>query len=310
MKRATTMLTFTLCGLIAWGATGRCDEVPAKRVLAIGIDGVRPDTLAKAATPHLDELIEQGSYADTTQILGPRYQKNDTISGPGWSSYLTGVWADKHGAHDNSFEGKMFAQYPHFFARLKQQFPGARTASFVNWEPIDTHIVTHADVRLLYSPEDDDFALMDARIAREASTFLAEDDPHAIMVYFGNVDAAGHGSGFHPTVSQYVQAIEQADRHVGALMASLKARTNYEQEDWLILVSTDHGGKGTSHSDGHGVPEICTIFLIVSGPSAKQGRLESPTYVVDLPVTALVHLGVQLDPAWQLDGKAVGLREQ
>lgn len=296
-------------GLFAVGGIGAADDVPAKRVLAIGIDGLRPDALAAAMTPHLDKLIESGGYSNTTQILGSRYQKNDTISGPGWSSFLTGVWADKHGVHDNSFQGKNYEEYPHFFARLKQQFPAARTGSFVDWAPIDAHIVTHSDVRKVYPASDaESYAEMDTRIAADASAFLANDDPHATVVYFGAVDETGHRHGFHPTVREYVQAIEKVDRHVGQLVSALRTRSAYEAEDWLVLVSTDHGGKGTGHGGGHDVPEIRTTFLIVSGRSARKGKIEQPTYLVDLPVTALVHLGVGIDPGWKLDGQAVGRR--
>jgi hypothetical protein len=36
--------------------------------------------------------------------------------------------------------------------------------------------------------------------------------------------------------------------------------------------------------------------------------IEDPSYIVDVPITALTHLGVPIDSAWQLDGKAVGIR--
>ena len=128
------------------------------------------------------------------------------------------------------------------------------------------------------------------------------------MVYFGAVDETGHKHGFHPDVPQYVAAIEQVDEHVGEVLTAMRSRPNFEREDWLVVVSTDHGGKGTGHGDGHKVPEILTTFIIVSGQSATKGRISQPTYVVDVPVTGLVHLGVKLDPEWKLDGKPVGLQ--
>jgi len=128
------------------------------------------------------------------------------------------------------------------------------------------------------------------------------------MVYFGSVDESGHKVGFHPSVNLYVAAIEVVDGQVGQLLKAIDSRPSRAAENWLILVSTDHGGKGTGHGDGHKVPEICTVFLIVSGPAAQQGKIEKQTYLVDLPVTALVHLGVKIDPAWKLDGQAVGLK--
>ena len=278
-------------------------------MLAIGIDGLRSDALRAAKTPWLDQLIANGGFTDTTKILGKRYRNSDTVSGPGWSSFLTGVWADKHGVNDNRFEGKNYEQFPHFFAYVKRQYPRARTASFVDWEPIDTHIVSHTDVRKVYPAKGaDGYTEMDRQIADDATEFLASDDPHAVVVYFGAVDETGHRDGFHPTVDSYIAAIETVDTHVGRLIRALRSRPEYEQENWLVVVSTDHGGRGTGHGGGHDIPEINTTFLIVSGGAAKRGPIEQPTYVVDLPVTALTHLGVRVDPEWDLDGKPVGLK--
>lgn len=284
-------------------------SVPRNRVLAIGIDGTRFDALTKAKTPNLDELMQNGAWTDNTQILGERYQKNDTISGPGWSSYLTGVWADKHGVHDNSFEGRNYGPFPHFFKYVKEHYPRARTASFVDWEPIHQFIVSNADVNQVYPAHGpDEYTTNDAKIAADAAALLTEDDPHAVMVYFGAVDETGHRFGFHPDVEQYVAAIETVDEHVGELVAALKSRKGYANENWLIVVSTDHGGQGLGHGGGHSIAEIRTTFLIVSGAAARQGKIEEQTYVVDLPVTALTHLGVQVDPDWKLDGRSVGLK--
>jgi arylsulfatase A-like enzyme len=74
-----------------------------------------------------------------------------------------------------------------------------------------------------------------------------------------------------------------------------------------VVVTSDHGGKGKGHGDGHQSPEILNSFLIVSGPSAERGKFTEQTYLVDAPVTVLTHLGVKIDPSWKLDGRAVGL---
>lgn len=88
---------------------------PSKKVLIIGIDGCRFDALQSADTPQLDQLIADGCYDPDCHIVGERYQGNDTISGPGWSSILTGVWADKHGVNDNTFKGKTTRNIRMFF---------------------------------------------------------------------------------------------------------------------------------------------------------------------------------------------------
>ena len=285
--------------------------IPKGRVLVIGIDGVRPDALQIADTPAIDELITAGAFTNNTKILGDRYRDNETISGPGWSSFLTGVWADKHGVNDNTFRGENYDKYPHFFAYLKQAFPKAITGSFVDWEPIDTFILRDADVReVCPASSKDSLSQKDEKLANKAAEFLAQQNPHAVFVYFGQVDEIGHQDGFHPSVPSYLQALQVVDAHVASLIKAIQSRPEYLEENWLVVISTDHGGRGRKHRGGHDVPEIVTIFLVVSGSNSIQGEIEEPSYIVDVPVTALTHLGVAIDVAWQLDGKAVGIRQE
>lgn len=51
-----------------------------------------------------------------------------------------------------------------------------------------------------------------------------------------------------------------------------------------------------------------TTFILVSGPMAAIGTPVEETFIVDVAVTALAHLGIEIDPAWALDGRPVGLR--
>ena len=89
----------------------------------------------------------------------------------------------------------------------------------------------------------------------------------------------------------------------------MKARKKYAEEDWLFVVTSDHGGQGKGHGGGHDKPEIFNSFLIVSGNAAKRGTFDEQVYLVDAPVTVLAHLGVQPKDAWKLDGRPVGLEK-
>ena len=231
------------------------EEPVRNKVLLIGIDGCRPDALRKAKTPSLDGLIRQGAYSFEAQT------GDITVSGPGWASLLTGVWRNKHGVRDNKFEGANFQQYPHFFRRLKQRQPQVFTASVVHWAPINTAIVTDAD--LVVSVKED------RQVAGEAERILREREPDVVFVHFDDVDEAGHQHGFHPTAMPYVRAIEQTDVYVGRLLQAVRSRKSYARENWLVLVSTDHGGSGKGH--GRNVPEHRTGCLPALPISSESG---------------------------------------
>ena len=87
----------------------------------------------------------------------------------------------------------------------------------------------------------------------------------------------------------------------------MHARRTYAREDWLILVSTDHGRRADGDHGGD-TPEERTIFYLASGPSALRGAPVRPPEIVDVAVTALAHLGIPADTTWHLDGHVVGLK--
>ncbi len=221
-----------------------------KKVLIIGIDGCRSDALQAAETPNLDKLIAKG-------IFSPDAINDDiTISGPSWSAILCGVWSDKHLVTNNSFNGSDYDSYPHVFKHLNDFDPNLNTVSICRWGPINDFIVQdHADFKWNTSS--------DLEVATEAATYFAQNDPDVMFLHFDDVDHAGHGHGFAITVPEYRAAIEDVDAHVGTVIEALEQRPNYPNEDWLVLVTTDHGGIGTSHG-GSSIEEE-NVFIIASG---------------------------------------------
>ncbi len=266
----------------------------AKKVLLIGIDGVRPDALEAAKTPHLDKLITQSAYSYCAQT------DENTLSGPGWSNILTGVWSRKHGVTDNFFIGENYRDYPSFFTRLEQLRPELYTISAVSWRPINNHIIPLADQKCTYYDSEGDL-----KVTRDAIRILSKEDPDVMFIHFLDVDLAGHNYGFHPSIPRYLREIEDVDKKIGSVLRALYRRKNYPREDWLILCTTDHGGRIDGHGDN--VPEDRTIFYILNGKSVIRGKLDPPPNQVDIVPTILKHLQIPIDPAWGLDGLVRGL---
>ena len=245
--------------LLSFSFSPFLSQTASSRVLLIGIDGVRSDALTSANTPNLDALMSEGVYS-------PDALNDDiTISGPGWSDILCGVRSDKHLVVDNSFSGSNYVDYPSLFQRIESTYTTVSTVSICHWAPINDYIVgTDADVI--------ENVGSDLEVQNSAVNQLENNDPHAIFIHFDDVDYAGHGYGFSPDVPQYIAAIENADAHVGGVLSALYSRPNYAQEDWLVIVTHDHGGVGYSH--GGTSIEHRNVSFIASG-------LNIPTQLVE-----------------------------
>jgi predicted AlkP superfamily pyrophosphatase or phosphodiesterase len=305
IRPVTALVVLTLSSLPVQG------QAPvAKKVLLIGIDGCRPDAILAAQEAFtLKALIQDGAFSPQTDVLGERPTGAATLTGPGWSSVLTGVWADKHGVKDNLFRDSHFQEYPSFFLRLKQARPKAVTAALVSWKPFGEYVFSGPEgCRLVVDGDKHGYGEGDRQVTQAAEQLLAEQNPDALFVYFGEVDSTGHGYGFHPKAPKYTRSIEIVDSQIERILKALRQRPSYAAEDWLILVCTDHGGKGKEHGLGEKEPEIRTGFLILHGPSVLKGKIAGKTFNVDVAVTALTHLGVPIQAQWKLDGRVVGLK--
>ena len=257
--------------------------------LVIGIDGVRPDALRKAKTPHLDQLTAEGlsSFSASTQLEAP------TKSGPGWASVLTGVDANKHGVVANEgYEGRNPA-FPTFVARAQSE-AAVRSAVGASWIHVHSLIEDDATNIEWWAPDD------------PLSDWLAErivtGPEELFFVHFDDVDHAGHASGFSPENAAYLAEVEDVDRQIGKLLRAIDERSNRRDERWLIAVTTDHGGEGTDHGALDAANR--TIFVILSGDGISPGELGAASHL-DVAPTVLDHLGAEPKADWGLDGRSL-----
>jgi predicted AlkP superfamily pyrophosphatase or phosphodiesterase len=293
-------LTLAACG---------SDASKTKHALVIGIDGLRVDALQQVSTPAMDALIADGTVtyeAIAGGELGTATEQR-TLSGPGWSSILTGVWVDKHGVEDNGFDDARYDEYPHFFARVREKNPAAYLSSFVTWGPINDDILASAEANAAFSPQDaGNSAEADAAVTAAVVAHLAAETPDVVFVQLDDIDYQGHRAGFSPMAPEYASAVETVDSQVGEMVDAIVARPTYSMEDWLVVLTTDHGGNGVLH--GLQSDEERTIFIIASGGSTVRGRVVSPgPGHTAVPPTVMKHLGLEVDAAWGWESEPFGL---
>ena len=152
--------------------------------------------------------------------------------------------------------------------------PDNSNLSLSQWHPINGQIA-NGFVDITRNTADSSTDVKNKAVAE-----LGVEDLTALFVHFDDVDHAGHGSGFGPNNSNYISAIETVDAAIGELVVALKNRPNYNKEDWMVIVSTDHGGIGTSH--GGDTEEERTIFMIVSGGNIPKKEIAKTTSDVEV----------------------------
>jgi len=269
-------------------------DPPPKKVLIIGIDGTQPAVLQTARTPNLDALRTNNGCWSYRAVTHPT-----THSAACWSSFFTGVWGDKNGVNDpnNAMTPNSFSNYPSFFHRLKRANTNLYTVALARWSAISevwrtpTNAPGGADLVQSFGS--------DAAITTATSNILATNHPDVLFTILLDVDSAGHSSGWGS--SNYLYQVQLADSRVGQMMNALTHRVNYTNEDWLVIVLSDHGAHdGTTE-------QTRITFHIVNGRNTARGVMNPSPSIVDLCATVLTHMEVPINPAWNLDARVEGL---
>ncbi|KQO64435.1 alkaline phosphatase family protein [Curtobacterium sp. Leaf261] len=269
----------------------------ARKVMLIGIDGLRiDDALRPGAAPNLAALVAAGSMSRLTMEV-------PTISGPGWSSLLTGATHAEHGVSDNTFSGHTLRANADFLSRAFFADQRRTTFAAADWPPLvdpagpGPVIAFRDDQRrsgmhavVLRDGELRGYDAMDGEITAAAELAIREAGPDASFVYLGAVDEAGHLHG--GASPEYAATVLQTDARLGRLLDAIRRRIAREDldEDWLVGVTTDHG-----HLDagGHGGgDEVLRRSFLALGRFGGAGAVPVPGDLepCDVPGVLLAHL--------------------
>lgn len=237
-----------------------------RKALIIIADGIPADVIEKTETPHLDDIAKSGGYgrAFTGGEKG-FYTQSPTISAPGYAHTLTGVWSYKHNIWDNDLPAPNYT-YPTIFRLLKMSNPQASTAIFSTWTDNRTKLVGEGlsqtgnfkfdyiadgfELDTIQFPVQDSLRIskIDDRVTEETSAIIREKGPDLSWVYLEFTDDMGHRFGDSP---KFYHAVKHADEQIGKIWESVKYREKQFHEEWMVVITTDHG-RTPDTGKGHG----------------------------------------------------------
>lgn len=263
-----TKIKFILTLLCALGLTSIYAQ---RKVVFIIVDGIPADVIEAVPTPVLDEISQAGSY--TRAYLGGEkggYSQSPTISAVGYNHVLTGTWSNKHNVWGNGITDPNY-NYWNIFRIAKTVRPETKTAIFSSWTDNRTKLIGEGlpaagnlkldyafdgleldKVKFPHTADKTHMLNIDEAVATEAARYIEEKGSDLLWVYLEFPDDMGHMHGDSP---QLIDAVKKADAQLGRIWNAIQARMKKYSEEWMIIVTTDHGRDATTGKNHGGQSE-------------------------------------------------------
>lgn len=238
----------------------------AKKVIVIGYDGCRADNLTMCEDDGGIMMLQKEGSAVLSYCGGvnyPQINKQDTSTAPGWCSMLIGKWAGEIGVTGNGMPKSN--DYLTLLTTLVEDKKIDSSAFYVSWgghfvDDDSTYINERhyveekgLNVNMLKAGDDDGTKknVLDDVTKADCSDF--------IFSIFEYCDHTGHDSGFCMNNPEIVKAFADQEETAAEVINAVKARETYDEEDWLIIITSDHGG----YNSWHGGPTMQERYTFI-----------------------------------------------
>ena len=273
-----------------------------KKVVFIIADGIPADVVERVQTPNLDAIAKEGRYM-RAYVGGEKeaYSQTPTISAVGYNSLLTGTWVNKHNVWDNDIKAPNY-NYWNIFRFLKQQYPTKKTAIYSSWTDNRTKLIGdsvaaagnihpdyHADgyeldtINFPHDKQRDFMHKIDETVTEAASAGIRNNAPDLSWVYLEYTDDMGHMYG---DSREFYNAVSMMDAQVGKIWSAIKYRKERFNEDWLVIITTDHGrDEQTGKSHGGQSQRQRSTWIVTNYRNLNNYALYYQPAIVDIMPT-------------------------
>lgn len=311
MRRVYYLMLISMCCVSLFAKT--------KKAVYIIIDGVPADQIERLHTPAIFDIASRGAYgrAYTGGEIGG-YSQTATISAIGYTNLLTATWYNKHNVGGNSNLNPNY-NYWTLFRIAKEQSKDYKTAIYSSWTDNRTVLIgegkaetNHLKIDFVKDGYDLDTVRfpkrkkdlhifdIDEQISKDAAEGICKDAPDLSWVYLWYTDDAGHIAGNGDFFDEYVR---KADVQVSRIWEAVKYREANFDEEWMVVVTTDHGRTENGYGHGGQSRRERTTWISTNVPvntHFKEGTLA----ITDIAPSICRFIGFEVPQAvlWEQDG--------
>ena len=283
----------------AWIGLALTASAARPMALVIMLDGCRADAVENATAPNLQKLMAgqwQPGYRCASSLTAHTIPDGPTHSAPNHAAIATGVTSAKTNVRSNREFGNCdYTKWPSWLVRLVDAQPDKKALFVYSWRT-DEQLSPNEKVEFLHGGDEANGGVLAKRLA-------SPDAPDATLFFIDLPDHGGHGAGYYPYTTEYLRTVRISDAIVGKCLAAIASRPTFTEEDWLIIVTSDHGGYLKTHGATNG--QTRTIPFMVCSRHVAQGQIPGCPRNYDAAPTALAHFGIDISKM-ELDGRVVG----
>lgn len=312
MKKSIVLVSIFL--LIAGSISAK-----SRKAVYIIVDGIPADMIERLHLPNIREIAEKGAYG-RSYVGGTvgRYDQTPTISAVGYTDLLTATWVNKHNVPGNS-NLKPNYNYWTLFKIAKSQDRNVTTGIFSSWTDNRTMLIGagkpetgNLQIDFVYDGYENDYAAfpkkehdlrifdIDEHVSKKAADCIREEAPDLSWVYLWYTDAAGHIFGNGKVFDDFVKL---ADKQIGRVWDAVKYRERHFDEEWMIVVCTDHGrGYDGYHHGGQSIRERTIWIATNQKVNARMKSGKSAMVDIAPSICRFMDFEVPRDVLWEQDG--------